>query len=97
MIRPRALPFLVLIFCVGFVGRLAAADPRPSLVFILADDLGLADLGSQAGRIIDLPPTCPDVARIVYPETDAGHDTTPVDLDIGLDIDLDHDPARLIA
>ena len=46
----RQLVSIALALCALFLVTLAqAADPRPNIVFIMADDLGNADLGYRGG------------------------------------------------
>ena len=46
---------LVLVCCAWFPTSGMAADPKPNIIFVLADDLGYGDLGCYGGSVIQTP------------------------------------------
>lgn len=46
---------LVLVCCAWFPTSGMAADPKPNIIFVLADDLGYGDLGCYGGAVIQTP------------------------------------------
>lgn len=54
---PRSSRFLILValFGLAVVARAAAAEAKPNIVFILADDSGLGEFGCYGGKVIPTP------------------------------------------
>src|SRR5207248_5417940 len=53
--RSTSVLFLALAACLGLSASGRAADAKPSVVFILADDLGYGDLGCYGQKLIQTP------------------------------------------
>ena len=41
----------IAVTCCGLATRLRAADPQPNILYVIADDLGWADVGFHGSRI----------------------------------------------